>query len=254
MPLVSVIIPSYNTSDFIGYAIDSVISQSFEDFECLIVDDASNDGSADIIQEFVKKDSRVFCVLLQENVGVSKARNIALEKAKGRFIAFLDSDDVWHRDKLKIQIEFMLSKNIVFSHTPYLVIDEQNNKLGSFMPRNAVDYVDTLKTCDIGNSTAIYDSHILGKIHSGSIRHDYEIWLKILKKHKSFTPPPIANIIFLASVRIRKGSDTYDKLKSCKRQWQVYRQIEKIDFFKSLYYFVNYAYYGVKKRFSYFGR
>lgn len=190
MPLVSVIIPSYNTADFIGYAIKSVISQSFEDFECLVVDDASNDGSAAIIEEFARKDSRVSYILLKENVGVSAVRNIALEKARGRFVAFLDSDDVWDRDKLKIQIQFMLSQNIVFSHTPYLVIDEANKKLGSFLPKSVINYKDALKTCDIGNSTAVYDSHILGKIKSGRIRHDYEIWLKILKKHKCYCPPP----------------------------------------------------------------
>lgn len=253
MPLVSVIIPSYNTAGFVGYAIQSVISQSFQDFECLVVDDASNDGSAEIIEEFAKKDSRISSILLKENVGVSAARNIALEKARGRFIAFLDSDDVWDRDKLKIQIEFMLSKNIAFSHTPYLVIDEENKKLGSFLPKSAITYKDALKTCDIGNSTAVYDSHILGKICSGNIRHDYEIWLKILKQHKSFAPPPINNTVFLASIRIRKGSDTYNKFKSCKRQWQVYSQVEGLGFFKSLYFFVHYVYYGIKKRFFYFG-
>lgn len=253
MPLVSVIIPSYNTADFIGYAIKSVISQSFEDFECLVVDDASNDGSAAIIEEFARKDSRISCILLKENVGVSAVRNIALQKARGRFVAFLDSDDVWDRDKLKIQIEFMLSQNIVFSHTPYLIIDEANKKLGSFLPKSAINYKDALKTCDIGNSTAIYDSHILGKIKSGRIRHDYEIWLKILKKHQCYAPPPIHNKLFLASIRIRKGSDTYNKFKSCKRQWQVYSQVEGLSFFKSLYFFVHYVYYGIKKRFFYFG-
>lgn len=252
-PLVSVIVPSYNTEKFITFALESVIHQSFTDFECLVVDDASSDKSATIIEEFAKKDSRISCILLKQNVGVSVARNMALEKARGRFIAFLDSDDVWDRDKLKMQIEFMVSKNIVFSHTPYLVIDESNQKLGSFLPKNAISYEDALKTCDIGNSTAVYDSHILGKIKSGRIRHDYEIWLTILKQYKCYAPPPNKTSLFLASIRIRKGSDTYNKFKSLKRQWQVYRQIEKINFFKSLYFFVHYGYYGIKKQFSYFG-
>ncbi|PAF54579.1 hypothetical protein BKH42_00665 [Helicobacter sp. 13S00482-2] len=249
-PLVSIIIPSYNTADFIAFTLDSVLSQSFEDFECLVVDDASNDGSVGIIEAFSKKDSRISCIALHKNVGVSEARNIALEKAQGRFIAFLDSDDVWEKDKLKIQIQFMLSKNISFSHTSYLVIDEKNNKLGSFVPKSDISYEDILKTCDIANSTAVYDSSVLGKLCSGNIRHDYEIWLKILKQYHSFAPPPK---YFLASIRIRKGSDTYNKIKSAKRQWEVYRQVEKLSFFSSVYYFIHYIYYGIKKQFFYFG-
>ncbi|WP_095298371.1 glycosyltransferase family 2 protein [Helicobacter sp. 12S02232-10] len=190
MPLVSVIIPSYNTAKFISFALESVISQSFKDFECLVVDDASDDESPAIIQEYAQKDFRVLPILLTQNVGVSKARNLALERAKGRFIAFLDSDDMWEKDKLKIQIEFMLSENIVFSHTPYFVVDESNKRIGSFFPKKNINYKDILKTCDIGNSTAIYDASVLGKISSGTIRHDYEIWLKILKQYKSYAPPP----------------------------------------------------------------
>ncbi|PAF42810.1 glycosyltransferase family 2 protein [Helicobacter sp. 11S02596-1] len=252
MPSVSIIIPSYNTQSFIGDALESVISQSFSDFECLVVDDASTDGSVAIIKKYAKKDSRIIPIFLKTNQGVSQARNLALEQSKGRYIAFLDSDDTWEKDKLKIQIAFMLSRNIAFCHTPYFVIDTQGKKIGSFSPKPIISYQDALKTCDIGNSTAVYDTAILGKVSSGVIRHDYEIWLKILKNQKSYAPPPFQPPCFLASIRIRCGSDTHNKIKSAKRQWQVYREIEKLSLLKSAYYFAHYAFYGLKKRRQYF--
>lgn len=248
-PLVSIIIPSYNTASYIKYTLDSVSNQSFKNFECLIIDDFSSDNSTEIISEYSKKDSRFKHIILEKNIGVSEVRNLALDLAKGRFIAFLDSDDTWEEKKLEIQIDFMIKNNVLFSYTPYFVIDEKGKKIGSFMPKETLNYSALLKTCDIGNSTVIYDSSVLGKIQSGKIRHDYEIWLKILKVTPAYRTTDCS---LLSSIRIRKGSDTYNKFKSAQKQWRIYREVEKINLIKSIYYFIHYVYYGFKKRLSYF--
>lgn len=239
--------PSYNTASFIAEAIQSALNQTYVNFELIIVDDGSNDASEEVIANF--SDERIIFLPLKDNCGPQYVRNLALSQARGDYIAFLDSDDIWEKDKLQNQIEIMSCNNIALSYTPYSIVNENGQKTGEFFPRKKLTYHDLLLSCDIGNSTAIYDAKILGKIESGSIRHDYELWLKILKQGH------IAQCIGekpLASIRIRKGSDTSNKLKSALRQWQVYREVEKLSFLKSLYYQINYAILGLKKRIKYF--
>ena len=121
--LVSIITPCYNGERFINYCIESVIAQTYKNWEMIIVDDNSKDNSKNIINSFTKNDSRIFSIYLENNIGAAEARNIAISRAKGRFIAFLDSDDLWHREKLEIQIAFMLNRNIGFSYTSYEIIN-----------------------------------------------------------------------------------------------------------------------------------
>lgn len=240
--------PNFNTAQFVEEAIQSVLNQSYKNFELIIVDDGSIDNSVKIISNF--DDERIVFLPLTSNQGPQFVRNLALSKAKGRYIAFLDSDDMWEKDKLQQQIKYMEDNNILLSYTPYFVINENGHKSGVFYPRKMLDYHQLLLSCDIGNSTAIYDSKTLGKIQSGSMRHDYELWLKILKQ--GYLAQCIGDTP-LASIRIRKGSDTSNKLKSAILQWKVYREIEKLSFFQSLFYQCNYIFYGFSKRLSYFG-
>lgn len=246
--LVSVLIPNFNTSKFVSQAIQSVLDQSYTNFELIIVDDGSSDDSVEVISRF--NDNRIVFIPLESNHGPQFVRNLALSKAQGRFIAFLDSDDLWEKDKLLYQITAMQSNSIALSYTPYYVIDESGNQSGEFLPRHTLNYHQLLQSCDIGNSTAIYDSQMLGKIESGRLRHDYELWLKILKQ--GYIAQCIGDAP-LASIRIRAGSDTSNKLKSAILQWKVYRGIEKLSFFQSLYYQLNYIFYGLSKRLKYFG-
>lgn len=236
--------PSFNTAQYISEAIQSVLDQSYKNFELIIVDDGSIDHSKDIIQRF--NDSRIVFISLEKNQGPQYVRNLALSKASGDFIAFLDSDDFWEKDKLEKQINFMTSSCVPLSYTPYFTIKENNtNKIGSYHPRKELCYKDLLLSCDISNSTAIYDVKLLGKIENGKLRHDYELWLKILKKGyiaKCVCGKP------LATIRLRSGSDTSNKIKSAILQWKVYREIEKLSFLKSLYYQLMYIYFGIKKK------
>ncbi len=193
-PLVSVILPSFNTALFIDKALDSLLAQTYTNWEALVVDDASSDESVEIIKRYAKKDSRLKPHFFATNQGVSKVRNLAITNAQGRFIAFLDSDDVWESHKLEIQVRTMLERDIALSYSPYWTINEKGEILGAFTPKASLSYEDVLKTCDIGNSTAMYDTQKLGKIQSGTIRHDYELWLRILKTHKAFIAPPPTTI------------------------------------------------------------
>ncbi len=257
MDCVSIIMPSFNTRAFIALAIDSVLAQTYPYWELLIVDDGSSDGSAELIRTYC--DERIKLFALEQNRGPDFVRNLALQEARGRYIAFLDSDDFWERDKLEKQVAFMQSKQTVLSYSAYWVVDEDGHRLGQFSPRRSIDYQAMLETCEIGNSTAMYDSQILGKLTNGTLRHDYELWLKILKTGvlahcvEDLSAPPPLQLPCLASIRIRKGSDTYNKFKSAKLQWRVYREVEKLSFFSSLYYFCSYCFYGIKKRLEYFG-
>lgn len=190
--LVSIIIPSFNTAAFLDYALCSVLNQSYPHWEAIVVDDASVDDSRDIIESYANRDKRFKPIYLQSNQGVSAARNLVLLAANGRFIAFLDSDDVWEKHKLELQVKTILEQDVALSYGAYRVISQDGVGLGDFIPKGSLDYEDMLKTCQIGNSTAMYDTYKVGKIQSGSIRHDYELWLSILRQHSScIAPPPV---------------------------------------------------------------
>lgn len=188
--LVSIIIPNFNNECYIAAALDSILAQSYAHWEALVVDDGSSDGSRAIIEAYASKDSRITPIFFTHNQGVSAARNYALSQAKGRFIAFLDADDVWEAHKLEVQVRTMLEQDAALSYGGYRVIDESGAVLGGFLPRATITYNDMLKTCQIGNSTAMYDRDKVGTPHAGTIRHDYELWLSILRDHRAYIAPP----------------------------------------------------------------
>ena len=128
--MVSIITPLYNSEEFIKDTVDSVLSQTYTNWEMIIVDDASTDKSVAIIQELIDGDDRVKLLRLSKNVGAAQARNRALELCSGRFIAFLDSDDIWYPEKLEKQLGFMLAKNIPISYTSYELINEFGHMMG----------------------------------------------------------------------------------------------------------------------------
>lgn len=243
--LVSVITANYNAEAFIQQAIDSVLAQQYEQWELLIVDDCSTDNSINIINTYVESDERIKLIKLEQNSGPAIARNRALAEAKGRYIAFLDSDDLWKEDKLVKQIAFMQAQNIPFSYTSYDLTNEDDEDKGEFLVNGKVDYYSLLKTCDIGCLTAIYDTSVLGKVDMPIIlrRQDYGLWLRLLKK----TPFAYALEDKLATYRLRKNSISSNKRKAAAYQWKIYREIEKLSLVKSSYHFVQYALNGLLK-------
>ena len=173
------------------------------------------------------------------------ARNRAIKKAKGRYIAFLDSDDIWLPEKLEKQIRFMQDHEVELCYSSYFVIDETSATVGQFnIPSLKVDYKELLKTCIIGNLTAIFNIEKIGKIYMEDVGHeDYTLWLKILKKidHAYGIKEP------LAKYRVSKKSVSGNKLIAATWQWKVYREVEKLSLVRSVYYFLYYAYNGIRK-------
>ena len=237
--LVSIITPMYKGAAFVGETIESVLAQGYKNWEMIIVDDCSPDNGAGIAE--VKKytsDSRVILVESKENRGSSGARNIALQKARGRYIAFLDSDDIWHPDFLEKQMKFMKEKNAPLVFSSYKRIDENSKEelLRPFIVPEKVNYKSLLKTCPIFPSTAIYDTRKTPKIffneNLGSMRDDYVYWLTMFKDiDYGYGNPEI-----LGDYRMRKSSVTGNKKKVIKPQWNVLRKVEKIGFIPAVYY------------------
>ena len=244
--LVSIITPMYNSEKYIGQTIESVLNQTYKEWEMLIVDDCSNDNSPNIVKEYVQRDNRIRYIKIKENKGVSNARNIGLQQARGRFIAFLDSDDKWNYSKLENQVQFMIEKECTITFTSYELIDEDSNTIGKEIkvPRE-VRYNDLLKGNTLGCLTVMIDkSKIEFDIEMSDARHeDYILWLSILKKgHIAYGIDKV-----LAQYRKSSTSLSGNKVKSAIWTWNVYRNIEKISLYKSMYYFINYIINGIKK-------
>lgn len=245
--IVSIITPSFNSSQYIVNTISSVISQTFTKWEMIIVDDNSTDNSREKIKEFLDIEPRIKAIFLNTNVGAAKARNIALQKARGRFIAFLDSDDIWSPKKLEIQINFMLSKDIAFSFTAYNLMNEKGIYLNKIIEVPiSLNYHQYLRNTIIGCLTVIIDKNKTDYFEMPIIRssHDMALWLLILKK--GFVAYGLNEV--LASYRLVPNSNTAKKWKAASDVWKVYRNIEKLPFLFSLYNFVNYAYNAIVKR------
>lgn len=231
--LVSIIMPAYNCGDFIGITLDSVINQSYKNWEVIVVDDCSTDNTADVVQEYIKNDNRIKYHKLEKNSGAAVARNKAVDLAAGKYMAFLDSDDVWFQEKLTKQIGFMEENDYGFTCTSYTKIDEQ----GEYLNRTIVaqprrDYDGVLKTCP-GNSTVIYNAKKLGKFKIPDIkkRNDYVMWLQVIKKEKylyGIEEP-------LGSHRIRTEGISSNKKSLVGYHWKVYREIENLSLLKSSY-------------------
>lgn len=245
--LVSIITPVYNAERFINNTIDSVINQEHKNWEMILVDDCSTDNSEKIIREYIKKDNRIKYIKLEKNSGAAISRNIAIKNAQGRYIAFLDSDDIWTSNKLKVQIDFMKKNNIGFSFSNYQVMTEDGILINRIIKvPKTIDYKEYLKNTIIGCLTVVIDRKICGDFYMINIRknQDMATWLNILKRGI------IAYGINknLAVYRLVNGSISNNKIKAAKSVWTTYRNIEKINLFKSSYYFILYAINAFKKR------
>ncbi|MGB0377090.1 MAG: glycosyltransferase family 2 protein [Flavobacteriaceae bacterium] len=243
--LVSIIMPSYNSSLYIDEAVQSVINQSYQDWELIVIDDCSKDNSVEIIQAYLQKDSRIILLSQSENGGPAKSRNIGIQKAEGRYITFLDSDDFWEPDFLQTSLQYLNDRQIEFCFASYHRITEQGQYIDFFKVPDKVNYYDLLKTCPIPCLTAIYDTSRVGKHFMPPLkkRQDYGLWLSLAKEidYMYGIEKP------LATYRIRKNSVSRNKFKTAYYQWKIYREVEKINFFKSVYYIIHYTFNGILK-------
>lgn len=246
-PLVSVITPSYNAENYIRDTIESVRKQTYHDWELVIADDCSTDRSREIIEEYVKKDDRIRGVYLKENGGAAIARNSALDAAKGRYVAFLDSDDQWKPDKLARQLEFMQKNSYAFTFTGYDLIAQSGKLLvNKIEVPEVLTYEDVLKNTIIGCLTVMLDREQVGDIKMPNIRtrQDLATWLSVLKR--GFKAYGLNES--LAIYRIVETSISRNKWKAAQKTWFVYREIENLHLLKASWCFLHYAKNAVKKR------
>lgn len=246
-PLVSVITPCYNMEKFVAETVNSVRNQTYSHWEMLIVSDASTDRTADVLRSLAEQDERVKITINSSHSGIADARNQAIQMAKGHYLAFLDADDLWHPDKLERQLQFMQEKQIGFSFSSYELVDETGKLLGKTVDATEdMSYDSYLRNTIIGCSTVMVNTDIVGPVTVPRFRtsEDTATWLDILKKgHIAYaiTQP-------LVSYRIRRKSASSNKLKASHDLWVVYRRHEKLPFFKTLHYFLCYAFNAIKKR------
>lgn len=246
---ISIITPVYNCEKLIGNTIETVINQTYTNWEMLLVDDCSTDNSEKIIEEYIRKDNRVKYFKLEQNSGAAVARNYALEKSEGRFIAYLDSDDLWKPEKLEKQVDFMLKHNYAFSCTDYEKIDEQGNSLNKIVKiPQKVDYNLFLRNTIIQTVGVMVDTNITGKellvMPNIRRRQDAATWCQLLKNGFNCYEVPEN----LSYYRVVSKSLSSNKFKAVKMNWYWYRKIEKLSLWKTCYCFIGYAFNAVKKR------
>lgn len=247
--LVSIIVPVYNSEKFINDTIQTVKEQMYKNWELLLVNDCSTDNSENIIKKYVIEDNRIKLINLEKNSGAAIARNTGIESAKGKYIAFLDADDLWKNEKLEKQIKFMEENNYDFTFTGYEFADESGNKLDKIVnvPRQ-LNYKQALKNTTIFTSTVIFNADNLGKdlISMPNVRRgqDTATWWKVLKTGI------IAYGLNETLSLYRRSSNTLssNKMKALKRTWNLYRNVEKLPLFTSLYNFCWYCFNAVKRR------
>ncbi|MCL4146599.1 UNVERIFIED_CONTAM: hypothetical protein GTU68_029390 [Idotea baltica] len=232
---VSIVTPVFNADRFLYTTANSVLNQVYQDWEWIMIDDCSTDASWEIMKQLASKDVRIRIYKNESNLKSGKTRNLAINKAKGRFIAFLDSDDVWNPDKLSIQISFMLENDYHFSHTSYGYLDELGNKIKSiFHVSKQVDYKHLLKRTEISCLTAVYDAGKIGKFYMSEHprKQDYALWLAILKSGvKSYGIDKE-----LASYRQVNNSATSKKYKLILKHIAFLKETQGFNTLNSLYY------------------
>ena len=237
--LVSIITPCYNSEKFLDECISSVLNQTYQNWEMLIVDDNSSDNSSILINSYSKKDERIKPLYLNDNIGAAMARNKAISKAKGKYLAFLDSDDVWLPKKLEVQTNFMKKNNCSFVFSSYSVISDDEKPNYTISVPETITYKRYLKNTIIGCLTVMLDKEKFKKIEMPNLRssHDMALWLNLLKQEKYAYGIQQK----LAIYRDHKSSNTSNKFKAAYDVWNVYSKHEKLNLFYSIYNFVFYA-------------
>ncbi len=246
---VSIITPSYNSEKYIQKTIESVMNQTYSNWELIIADDKSTDHTCEVVKTLMKEEPRIKLIELKENGGAAIARNKALVQATGRFIAYLDADDLWYPEKLEKQVAFMLENNCGFSCTSYEVIDDNGKSLNKYVyMKDKVDYVgfltnNLLQTVGIMADTEIVDKKYL-QMPNMRRRQDAATWLQVLKAGN----PCFGMKEVLAKYRRAAGSLSSNKAKAVKGVWYLYREVEKLNLLFSCYCFCRYAFLAVWKR------
>lgn len=241
-PLVSIVVPVYNAEPYIRKTIQSVLNQTFADWELIMVNDGSKDNSLLIAQEYEAEDNRIHVYSNDVNHGVSYTRNKAMSYAKGKYIALLDADDLWHPEKLTKQITFMEEYGYEVSYCSYQKMTVAEEMKGVISVPKKMNYRKLLKGCLINCITGVFLREKFSHIKFKDTKvEDYIFWLELFKE---------INYAYgiqdcLAFYRVQKGSRSSNKLDIVKFHWTIYRHIEKLGLLSSMYYFAIYFIKGV---------
>ncbi len=244
--LISIIIPVYNAEKFLDETINTVLNQTYKNFELILVNDGSKDKSVDVIKKY--NDKRIKLIDNKNNKGTALSRNDGIRKAKGRYICFLDADDLWNKEKLEKQINFMKEKECAFSFTGYEFANENGIPNGKkvYIPKK-LNYKSALKNTTISTITVMIDTKKMDKdlIYMNNVKsEDTATWWNILKNgYEAFGLNEI-----LSFYRRSEGTLSSNKIEAIRRIWNLYRNVFKLGFFYSLYNFVFYAINAVKRR------
>lgn len=245
-PAVSIVTPAWNAAATLGETVASVQAQSFTDWELLIVDDGSTDGSGALAARLAAADARIRVFGHAGNLGAAAARNHAIREAHGRWIAFLDADDLWRPEKLALQIQFMRAQGYPLTFTAYQRITADGRALGTVRPPASVTRAGLLRSNVIGCLTAVYDTGFFGKVEMPPLarRQDYGLWLELLRRTSHAHALPQV----LADYRVHPGSLSAGKGGAARATWRFYREHERLPRLKAAWYFAQYAARGVAKR------
>ena len=247
-PLVSVIIPYYKNLTYFKNTYKSIIDQSYKNLEIIIIYDDKDRSELKVIKKTIKKKTKI--LINSQNLGAGYSRNRGIKNSKGKYIAFIDSDDIWHKNKLKIQINYMEKNNINFSHCSYNIIDEDGFKLGERKARKNLEFNRLLRSCDIGLSTVIIKKKILKKLKFPNIKtkEDFVMWLQIARNYEV-----IGLSQTLASWRKTGNSLSSNTFQKLKDGFNVYNKYMKFNSVKSILFLfilsINYLFKNLKSKY-----
>ena len=232
MVKVSIIIPYFRNFLFFKKTIKSVLEQSYQNYEIIIIYDDAEKKELHLLQKLISKNTKIKLVINQNNIGAGPSRNKGIKIAKGKYLAFIDSDDLWNKNKLKKQINFMERKKINISHTSYLIINENDQLLSSRLAKKELEYKELLNSCDIGLSTVILTKKLFDryKFSKNITKEDYSLWLNISKKQTIYGLNQN-----LTKWRKTKKSLSSNLVQKFKDAYQIYHEQEKFNFLYSIY-------------------
>ncbi len=242
---VSIILPYYKKKKFFAESLKSAINQTYPNKEIIVIFDDNDLSELDFVKNKISKHRNIKLINNNENFGASKSRNIGIALSNGKYIAFLDCDDLWSKNKLKLQIEFMKKKNISFSHTNYEIIDKDDCNIGKMIIKKKLSHKSLLKSCDIGLSTVIVEKNILPKNPFPPLKtkEDYVLWLKLSKNNEIDGLNKI-----LTKWRKLENSLSSSVLQKIKDAFRVYFIYEKKSFFKSCFFTLRLIFFAIYKK------
>ncbi|MBE5862821.1 MAG: glycosyltransferase family 2 protein [Lachnospiraceae bacterium] len=249
-PVVSIVTPVYNVEKFIEETMDSVRAQTFQDWELLLVEDGSKDHTADVISAYLERtqEHRIRLIRMEQNGGAARARNRGVKEAKGRYLAYIDADDLWEPEKLEHQLALMQEKGAAFSFTGYEFADENGKGLGKIVKvPETIDYKEALKNTTIFTSTVMFDLQQLTKeeLEMPQIKsEDTALWWRVLRSgHLAYGLDEN-----LVKYRRAGKSLSSNKLEALRRIWNLYRKAEGMSIPSSAWHFCFWAVRAVKRR------